>query len=137
MTGTPDALRKTYWLNLPPTKQQRMMTTSQLNAANDNEAKFEDFHTKNPHVYELVKHFTKQNQRRTQALRHPDHSGPSAGTQFENSGDPFKVNNNHGRYYARKFMEDHPSMKGSSVLAIMGITCVNCRCTKTILICSG
>ena len=90
------------------------MTTSQLNAANDNEAKFEDFHTKNPHVYELVKHFTKQ----VINAGHKHYGIQTIlerirwHTMVENSGDPFKVNNNHGRYYARKFMQDHPEHEG-------------------------
>ena len=85
-----------------------------FNAANDNEAKFEDFHTKNPHVYELVKHFTKQ----VINAGHKHYGIQTIlerirwHTMVENSGDPFKVNNNHGRYYARKFMEDHPEHEG-------------------------
>ncbi len=91
-----------------------MKTTSPLNASNDNEVKFEEFHAKNPHVYELVKHFTKQ----VIDAGHKHYGIQTIlerirwHTSVENSSEPFKVNNNHGPFYARRFMEEHPQHEG-------------------------
>ena len=86
-------------------------------AANDNddwEARFEAFHRDNPKVYELVKQYA------LQAVEAGyDHYGIQTiferirwHTTIETTGDPFKINNNYGAFYARKFNADHPHLDG-------------------------
>ncbi len=82
--------------------------------ANDNYTKWQKFHRDNPHVYQLIKRFTKQ------AIESGfKHYGMQTviervrwHTMIETQGDQLKINNNHGPYYARLWMQDHPENAG-------------------------
>jgi hypothetical protein len=73
--------------------------------------KFEEYHAKNPQVYELFKRFANE------AISH-GRKTLSASLICERirwetsvvtkSDDGFKITNNHMAYYARLWMEDHP-----------------------------
>jgi len=107
------------------TKNNRQQTAQmylfkpEFNAANDNtlaaeRPESEAYHQANPEVYELIKKFT------FQVIEAGfDHYSIASiyervrwHTEVETAGDPFKINNNHRPYYARKFMEDHPEHDG-------------------------
>lgn len=85
-----------------------------MQAANDNEAAWRDFHEANPNVYRLIDRFTKQ------AINAGfKHYGMMSiiqrvrwHTQIETDDQSFKINNNHAPYYARHFMEQNPEHKG-------------------------
>ena len=85
-----------------------------MQAANDNEAAWRDFHEANPNVYRLIERFTKQ------AIGAGfKHYGMMSiiqrvrwHTQIETDDLSFKINNNHAPYYARHFMEQNPEHEG-------------------------
>ncbi len=89
-----------------------------LRAANDNEsdmqAKFEEYHRENPHVYELVRDYAYK------AIKagHSHYGIQSIfelirwHTTVETTGDAFKINNNYGSRYARMFNDEHPQYGG-------------------------
>ena len=93
-------------------KNKKRMSTMQ--AANDNEAAWRDFHEANPNVYRLIERFTKQ------AIGAGfKHYGMMSiiqrvrwHTQIETDDLSFKINNNHAPYYARHFMEQNPEHEG-------------------------
>jgi len=101
-------------------------------AANDNiqtawEAKFNNFHEKNPHVYEMLKRFTFE-----VIETGREHYGMTSifnrirwYTTVETTGDPFKINNNFYPYYARLFMRDHPEHDGFFRIRALGRRGVN------------
>lgn len=73
-----------------------------------------EFHTQNPHVYELFKQFTFQ-------VIDAGFENYSVNaiferirwhTDIETRGSSFKLNNNHRAYYARLFHHDHPEHDG-------------------------
>ncbi len=77
------------------------------------EQQFQQFHAKNPHVYEAL---------RTRALR-AKRKGfrPGIGCLFEvlrwsygltTEGDDFKLNNNYRAFYARMLMDQEPELEG-------------------------
>ena len=82
--------------------------------ANDTYSKWQKFHKDNPHVYQLIKRFTKQ------AIDSGfQHYGMQTviervrwHTMIETEGDQLKINNNHGPYYARLWMQEHPEYNG-------------------------
>jgi len=85
-----------------------------MKAANDNRSKWEEFHKSNPEVYTLIKHFTFK---AINAGR--KHYGIQTilelvrwHTGVETKGDALKINNNHGAFYARLFMQDYPEYDG-------------------------
>jgi hypothetical protein len=99
--------------------EQVYLFRPEFEAANDNQVALERpeseaYHQANPEVYELIKRFTFQ----VIAAGFEHYSITSIyervrwHTMVETSGDPFKINNNHRAYYARKFMEDHPEHRG-------------------------
>jgi len=101
------------------TQGQVYLFRPEFHAANDNSVakdrpESEAYHQQNPEVYELIKRFTLQ----VIAAGFKHYSITSIyervrwHTMIETSGDPFKINNNHRAYYARKFMEDHPEHAG-------------------------
>ncbi len=75
---------------------------------------FEDFHLKNPRVFELFRHFANQ----AYAAGHKHYSADAImhrvrwETSIETTGRAFKINNNHVAYYARRLMETSPMHKG-------------------------
>ena len=85
-----------------------------MQAANDNQAAWQEFHDANPGVYSLVERFTKQ------AIDAGyKHYGMMSilqrvrwHTMIETDGDSFKINNNHAPYYARHFMQENPQYDG-------------------------
>ena len=86
-----------------------------MTAINDNEAKFQEFHDSNPHVYALIEKFAFQVTRAgyghygMQALLERVRWHLSIETD-DNTG--FKINNNHGPYYARLFHKLNPRFEG-------------------------
>ena len=85
-----------------------------MRAANDNKSKFEEFHQKNPLVYELVKLYSKQ----AIDAGHKHYGIQSIferirwHTGVETQGDSFKMNNNFTSFYSRMFMDDFPQHEG-------------------------
>ena len=89
-------------------------TTEVKTAANDNYTKFQQFHKDNPHVYDLIKHFTKE--AIDAGFKHYGIQSVAERvrwhTMIETNGEPLKLNNNHTAYYARMFMDEHPEHEG-------------------------
>ena len=85
-------------------------------ARSDTEAKWRDFHAQNPGVYDLIelyafkaiaagrKHYGMQSIIEVVRWHSDIQSGPD--------GDGFKINNNHGPYYARLCHEQNPQYDG-------------------------
>lgn len=75
---------------------------------------FLQFHNANPHIYEIFKTLVSQTSRK--GYQHFGCRSFIEKIRWEiilNGSDPdFKINNNHGPYYARLYMLDHPHMKG-------------------------
>jgi hypothetical protein len=81
---------------------------------NQLEKRFQEFHQKNPQVYELWKRFCNE---AINAGRKVLSAGLIAErirweTEVITQGDKFKLNNNHRAYYARLFMRDNPQHDG-------------------------
>ncbi len=78
------------------------------------ESAFNEYHEKNPHVYELFKRFTFEKIR--QGYKHLGAKAVMERIRWESpiktDGSEFKVNNNHPAYYARLFMRDFPQHQG-------------------------
>lgn len=76
--------------------------------------KFEQFHSDNPHVWELFKKYTMD------AVNAGYKSYGVASiferirwhSDIETTGDTFKINNNHKAFYARMFMDEYPKHSG-------------------------
>lgn len=72
---------------------------------------FEEFHAKNPRVWELFEKFTLQ--LITAGRKHYSADAVLHRVRWETAlttyaDDGFKINNNHAAYYARKFMREWP-----------------------------
>lgn len=80
--------------------------------------KFEEFDAKYPDVYEMFERFTFEKIRQgykhysAMAVMQRVRWETEAGADLFSSGEPFKVNNNHVPYYARKFHAEHPRFDG-------------------------
>ena len=88
------------------------MQTNNLNFTHT-KSDFEEFHQRNPEVYEMFVLFSKQAAKRN---NHYSARGIFHRIRWEtsvNSDDrEFKLNDIWTAYYARKFMEDYPQYKG-------------------------
>ena len=76
---------------------------------------FEAFHADNPGVYALFAYFTAeilQTGRKNYSARAVAHRIRWHSDIETNSPDGFKLNNNHVRRYALKFMDDYPEHRG-------------------------
>ena len=76
--------------------------------------RFEMFHHANPHVYEKLVEIAFEAHSRGRR-----HWGIAALferlrwiSQFETTGDPYKLNNDYRAFYARQLMKDHPQFRG-------------------------
>jgi hypothetical protein len=83
-------------------------------APGDLAARFEQFHKFNPHVYKLIVQIAQDLQRR-------GHKRGGIAFIFERlrwlyaiqtQGEEFKLNNNYKAFYARKVMQENPSLAG-------------------------
>lgn len=101
-------------------KQMEMFIDEPLEASNDNakddnwEARFHAYHTANPHVYELVKKYTKdviKTGRKTFSMT-SIFERIRWYTNIETTGDEFKINQNYIPHYSRMFMREHPEHDG-------------------------
>jgi len=77
------------------------------------DTKFEEYHRKNPQVFEMFKRFTFQ--KINQGVKRLGASAVAERIRWETSvggDDGFKINNNYRAYYARLFMQKYPEHAG-------------------------
>lgn len=77
--------------------------------------RFEDFDAANPHVWDLWLRFSAEAMRAGHRILSASFIAERIRwetTIVTRSEDPFKLNNNHRAYYARKFMDAFPELPG-------------------------
>ena len=97
---------------LTTTEERVMKMTSPLKASNDNEAKFEEFHAANPHVYELVKHHRKSLPPGTSTTASRRSWNASAGTQWLRTAVTLQGQQQPWPVLRTALHEDHPQHDG-------------------------
>lgn len=82
----------------------------------DWKARFEEFHSDNPHIYDLFKQFAQQvirrGYKRFSSIAIFDRIRWELNVERHAPGDSFKINQNYTPYYARLWMKDHPDHDG-------------------------
>jgi hypothetical protein len=76
--------------------------------------KFEKFHTDNPHIYLLFRHFALEAIKAGRNILSANMIAERIRweTTVTTKGDGYKINNNYRAYYARMFMREHPDLDG-------------------------
>ena len=99
---------------LPFSKANQSQYIDNSPPANKWDAKFREFHRKNPHVYELIKSYVKE----AMVAGYKNYSIKAIferirwHEEIETGGNQFKLNNAFHAYYARLFHKENPEFDG-------------------------